>query len=181
MAVKPIKTVPNKVLTTKADKVTEISDEIKVLVSDLMDTLNHAKEPEGAGIAMPQIGVGKRICIVKNFIANPSDESELLEQVFVLINPKITSRSKETELDWEGCLSIPDTYGLVERYKKIKIKALNETGEEIRLNASGYFARVIQHEIDHLDGVLFTSRTRGRTISEKEMDDLMGALEPSTA
>lgn len=180
MAVKPIKTVPDKVLTTKADKVTEINDEIKALVSDLMDTLNHAKEPEGAGIAMTQIGVAKRICIVKNFIVNPSDESEVLEQVFVLINPKITSRSKETELDWEGCLSIPNTYGLVERYKRIKIKALNEAGEEVRLNASGYFARVIQHEIDHLDGVLFTSRVRGRTISEKEMGDLIEAQEPST-
>ena len=78
----------------------------------------------------------------------------------VFINPKIISSSKDVALGWEGCLSIPDEYGKVQRPKKVKIKALNEEGEEVRINASGFFARVIQHEIDHLDGILFIDKAK---------------------
>jgi len=88
----------------------------------------------------------------------------------VLINPKIVSTSKETEIDYEGCLSVPDVYGKVERYKKIKVDATDISGDRIKIKAQDFFARTIQHEIDHLDGVLFTDRVIGGVISEQEMD-----------
>jgi peptide deformylase len=175
MAIVPIRKIPDEVLTKKAEKVTDFDAETEKVIKDMTDTLNSAKDPEGAGIAATQIGVSKRICIVKNFAHDPLGTGQIIEQTFILINPKIISFSKETEVDWEGCLSVPDTYGLVERSKKIKVRALNENQEDIKLNASGYFARVIQHEIDHLDGILFTNRSVGKTISNKEMDDLIEA------
>lgn len=91
----------------------------------------------------------------------------------ILINPKITQKSSETELDWEGCLSVPDRYGLVERYKKIKITAKDLNGNKLKIKAEGFFARTIQHETDHLDGVLFTSKVVGKTLTQKEFDKIV--------
>jgi peptide deformylase len=91
----------------------------------------------------------------------------------ILINPEIISKSKETDVDWEGCLSIPDVYGEVQRHTKVKVKSLTLSGNEITFTAEDFFARVVQHEIDHLDGILFTSRVIGKAISEKELDKIL--------
>jgi len=173
MAVVPIVKIPDEILNKKCGKVDKLDEDAKKLVKNLLDTLRAAKNPEGAGLAAPQIGVSKRVCIARRFLPNPNNESKPLIQDYVLINPKIISSSNETDLGWEGCLSIPDSYGKVLRAKKVKVKALNEEGEEVKINASGFFARIIQHEIDHLDGILFTSKLVGNTITEKELDKIL--------
>ena len=172
MAVIPIVTIPNKILLQKTENIKEINEEVRKDIQNLLDTLDSAQEPEGAGLAANQIGLNKRLCIVRNYVPNPADEKNPITQEFILINPKIVSRSKETVTDWEGCLSVPDVYGKVERYKKIKVKALNEMGEHIRLTATGFFGAVVQHEVDHLDGILFTEKVVGETLTEKELDKL---------
>jgi peptide deformylase len=172
MSVVPIVIEPNKVLHEKCDKIKEFGPETKELVRNLLDTLNNAKNPEGAGLAAPQIGVLKRACIVRRFTIDPKNpDTEQIEH-YVLINPKITSASKEKDVDWEGCLSIPNTYGRVKRPSKIKVRAYDVNGEELKITASGFFARVIQHEIDHLDGVLFTTKYVGKLVTENELDEI---------
>lgn len=172
MSVVPIIKAPNQALNTKCEKVKDFDEQTKKIVTDLMDTLLNARNPEGAGLAAPQIGILKRICIVRNFYKDVEDPGKTASQEIVLINPKIISKSKETDVDWEACLSIPDTYGEVERASKIKVKAYDVEGHELRVNASGYLSRIIQHEIDHLDGILFTSKTLGKILSEKELEEL---------
>lgn len=173
MSVKRIVEIPDPILKKKTQKVGQITDEIKEIAKDLVDTVKQAKDPEGAGLAATQIGYSKRMCVVRNFyesfdktLVNQSDD-------YVLINPKIVSKSKETDTDWEGCLSVPDKYGKVERYNKIKVTAQDLDGETIKIKASGYFSRTIQHEIDHLDGVLFTDKVIGETVSEQKFNELI--------
>lgn len=171
MAIREIVKVPNKILDTKLTEVTEITPEILEMVKDLKDTLANSSIP-GAGLAANQIGLNKRICIVRDFYPNPNNEKEEMFREYVLINPKITIDSKKEGLDWEGCLSIPNTYGLVKRLKKIKVEALNEEGNKVKFTAEGFFARAIQHEVDHLNGILFTSKVVGKTKTEKELDKM---------
>lgn len=177
MSVRKISTVPDPVLTKKAQKITNIGVDEKRLAKDLLDTLAIARDPEGAGIAATQIGESKKMCVVRNFFPNPAKPEEFTHEDYVLINPKIVSKSTETEIDYEGCLSVPDVYGKVERYSKIKVDALNLNGERIKIKAQGFFARTVQHEIDHLEGILFTERVIGETITEEELDRLMGVAE----
>lgn len=172
MAVKEIITIPNEVLRKKAEKIKTIDDEIKKLAGDLIGTLNVAKDPEGAGIAATQIGVSKKMCVVRNFVPSPGYQDKFTHEDFILINPRIISTSKETDIEYEGCLSVPDIYGKVERFKKVKVDALNLAGEKITLKAQDFFARTLQHEIDHLDGILFTDRVIGKTINEEQLDKL---------
>ena len=173
MAVKPIITIPNETLRNKTGKVKKIDEEITKIAQDLVDTVKVARDPEGAGLAATQIGVSKRICVVRNFFTDPVDPKKILTEEIVLINPKITSPSKETEVDWEGCLSVPDEYGKVERFKKIKVTATALDGNDIKFKASDFLARTIQHEVDHLDGILFTDRVIGKTITGEELDKVI--------
>lgn len=145
--IRKIVTIPSKILLTKTAKVKEINKEIESLVLDMIDTCRKA---EGIGLAAPQIGLSIRLCII--------NLEHLGIQPFALINPKITKKSwKKIEME-EGCLSIPGIFGVVKRSKKITVKALNLKGEEIKIEADDLLSRVIQHEIDHLDGVLFISK-----------------------
>lgn len=173
MAIKTISVVPNPILTNKTQKVGQIDSGIKELAKDLIDTVRVAKDPEGAGLAAPQLGVSKRVCVVRNFFEDPAHPEDIHSEDIILINPKIVTTSQETEMDWEGCLSVPDKYGLVERYKKVKLTAKDLDGNILKIKADGFFARTIQHEIDHLEGVLFTERVVGDTISQKEFDKLV--------
>jgi peptide deformylase len=175
MSIVPIITVPDDRLTKKCKKVKKADDETKQIAQNLVDTVRGAKNPEGAGLAAPQIGILKRICVARRFFPNPDPTSEqkTLSKEQVLINPKIVSKSREKVIGWEGCLSIPDIYGQVKRHKKIKIKALDENGKEIRETITGFYARVVQHEIDHLDGILFTTKVVGDTLNEAELDKLL--------
>lgn len=152
--IKKILTDPDHVLRQKAKELTdqEINNEkLKNLIKDLAETMD---ADNGVGIAAPQIGESIRLCLItKKF--NPLGKKDL-----VLINPKWTKTTMKTAWDEEGCLSVPDTYGKVKRYVKIKVEAKDENGNPIAFPAEKFFARIIQHEIDHLDGILFTDKAK---------------------
>jgi peptide deformylase len=118
MSVRKVITAPNPILTKKTQKVRDINSDVKKIAKDLLDTVRVAKDPEGAGLSATQIGVSKRICVVRNFFEDPLNPNEVSSDDIVLINPKIIQYSKEKNVDWEGCLSVPDAYGLVERAEK---------------------------------------------------------------
>jgi peptide deformylase len=134
------------VLRQKAEPVGDIDAGIVRTLKDMFDTMHHHS---GLGLAGNQIGVLQRLMVLTNL-----DTGEDL----ALINPEIISNGSEKELGEEGCLSIPEVFGKVNRYRKIEVKALNVHGKEIILPAENLLARVLQHEIDHLDGVLFIDR-----------------------
>lgn len=160
------------VLVTKCEVVTAVASEIKQLCKDLIETANSSPIP-AAGLSAPQVGVSKRVCLVKKFKFDPSNPNVELVRDYILINPEITNESKSANIEWEGCLSIPELYGRVQRADKISVVALNENGEKIKLKAHGYFARVIQHEVDHLNGILFSSKVIGKLMTEHEMDKVL--------
>jgi len=124
--------------------VTKVDASIVRLLDDLAETMYAAP---GVGLAAPQIGVSLRVCVVKG------DENQL----YGLVNPVIV-KAEGSQVGYEGCLSIPGWVGEVERYEKVLVKGLNRRGKEVRIKASGFTARAFQHEIDHLDGILFTDR-----------------------
>jgi peptide deformylase len=137
------------VLTTKCTPVEAVDDEIRHLVDDLIETMYEAN---GVGLAAPQIGVAKRITVI-----DVSHREEEEPHVFVLINPEIVER--EGTLTWEeGCLSFPKLYGEVDRAQKVTVRAIGRDGNEYEIEGEGLLAVALQHEIDHLDGVLFIER-----------------------
>ena len=145
-----------KVLTDKDPILRKKSLEIKkddiLKYQKLAENMKQTMEEEnGIGLAAPQVGQSIRmICINKE----ANDDQDHL----ILINPKITFSSKDCDIQEEGCLSVPETFGEVKRPNKIRIKALDLEGNKIQLKAKGIFARVLQHEIDHLDGILFIDK-----------------------
>ncbi|MDD2370724.1 MAG: peptide deformylase [Firmicutes bacterium] len=145
MAIYQIVTIGDDILRDKAKKVTKFDERIYKLLNNMMETL--IKE-DGVGLAAPQIGVSKRV-----IIAFKEDEDKIIE----VINPEIISSSGE-ECGEEGCLSVPGKVGLVKRAKDIVVIGQNAKGESIQYKASGMFARILQHEIDHLNGILFIDK-----------------------
>jgi peptide deformylase len=132
------------VLRQKAKTVAHVDDAVRTLVDDLFETMRAAR---GVGLAANQIGVARRVAVVN---VGEDDPPPL-----VLINPVIVERGNEIETAEEGCLSIPDIFGDVERHARVVVEALDRDGRSYRASATGYKARAIQHEIDHLDGILF--------------------------
>jgi peptide deformylase len=139
---------PAPILRKKSLKIQEITLEIKRLIFDMAKAMNKA---DGIGLAAPQIGQNIRLCLIN------TEDGPL-----ALINPKITWKSIRKEAEEEGCLSCPKIFGPVKRYKSIHVKALNKDGLEIKFKAKGLFARVIQHEIDHLDGILIIDKFKNK-------------------
>jgi len=123
------------------------------LVDDLIDTM---QEYQGVGLAAPQVHVSQRVFVAALGSDDESDEGEAI----VLVNPEIRPASSAQIEDWEGCLSVPDLRGRVPRLEAVHVSALNRHARQIELRASGFGARVLQHEYDHLDGVLFLDRMR---------------------
>ena len=132
------------------------SSRIQQLIDDMFETMG---EYQGVGLAAPQVHESVRL-FVAGFAPSPEDDDEDDERVplMALINPEITVAGPETVEDWEGCLSIPDIRGKVPRARAIVVRAFDRKGKRIELRASGFTARVVQHETDHLDGVLFFDR-----------------------
>ncbi len=150
----PIVTLPATSLRQRSKEIEKNflnSKEFKNLLKNIISTMYH---DDGIGIAAPQVGQNIRFCIIGRQ-ATPDKKNDL-----ILINPIFEKISRKKETDLEGCLSVPKTYGKVTRYKDILVKAWNEKGEEIKFEAHNFFARVIQHEIDHLDGILFIDKAR---------------------
>jgi len=137
-----IHTVPDPVLRQKAKRVTSIDRSVQKLIDDMIDTL---KDASGAGLAAPQVGVSLRIVVIEI----PDEE------VIVLVNPEIIKRIGERTVD-EACLSIPGYQGTITRSVQIKAKALDRSGKAIRIKGEELLAQALEHEIDHLDGVLYT-------------------------
>jgi len=146
MSILPIKIYPEPILSKKGRKLTEeeiASPKIKKLILNMFETM---AQNNGLGLAAPQIGESIQLCTI-NFNG----------EQYILVNPKITAASWRKEVCEEGCLSFPEMFIPVKRSESVKVKALNEKAEKIKLVASGLLARALQHEIDHLNGVLFTS------------------------
>lgn len=146
MAIRDILTVPDPLLKKVSKPVDAVDDELRALMDDMLETMYDAP---GIGLAAVQIGVPKRVIVMD--IAPREGERE--PRYFV--NPEILWRSEETQPYEEGCLSVPDIYDEVERPAKVKLRYLNYQGETVEEDAEGVFAVCIQHEMDHLDGVLF--------------------------
>ncbi|HEY4694162.1 MAG TPA: peptide deformylase [Bellilinea sp.] len=153
MALKEIITVPNEVLRRKAHKITAFDKELQKTIDDMVETM---REAPGVGLAAPQVGLLDRLIVVEY------DEDDEIEdspkRLFVVVNPEIIKASEETEMGIEGCLSIPGLVGEVERSLAVVIKGQNRRGQPLKFKAEGWLARIFQHEIDHLDGVLYTDK-----------------------
>ena len=153
MALRDVVKLPEPILRRKAHKVTDFGKATQKLIDDMVDTLHD--EP-GVGLAAPQVNVSQRLIIVEY----PEDDSveDAQPKLFVFANPEITEQSEETVMGMEGCLSVPNLYGEVERAQEIVVKGLNRRGKKQEVHAKGWLARIFQHEIDHLNGVLFVDR-----------------------
>ncbi len=155
MAARSVLKMGDPLLLKEAQPVTEFNTpELDTLIADMFDTM-HAQS--GAGLAAPQIGISKRV-VIFGVEANPRYPEAESVPTTVLINPIIETIGESTDLGWEGCLSVPGMRGLVPRYTNIRYRGLNERGEVIERTASDFHARVVQHECDHLDGILYPMR-----------------------
>jgi peptide deformylase len=144
--------VPHPVLRKKARKVTDFGPEFQDLVKNMIDTMRDAP---GVGLAAPQVAVSERLIVVE--YGDEEDET-VPSKLYVVANPEIAIMSNLTVKGIEGCLSVPDLIGEVERFDDIQIRGLNSKGKPIRIKAKGWLARIFQHEIDHLDGIVYTDR-----------------------
>ena len=150
MAVREIRILGDPVLREPAEEVAELDQEVQTLVKDMLETMYLA---EGIGLAAPQVGVSLRVIVVD---LRHSDEDGL--GPLALINPKVVESGKKKGKGPEGCLSIPGMEEVVERPEKVRVEGLNPDGEFVSMEVSGLISRALQHEIDHLDGVLFIDR-----------------------
>jgi peptide deformylase len=132
------------------------SPEIQQLIEDMLETM---EEYDGAGLAAPQVHVSRRV-VIYGVQGNPRYPDAEDVPLTVLVNPKITPATTETDEDWEGCLSVPDMRGQVPRYTRVKVEAYGRDGRPLRFTAAGFHARVVQHECDHLDGKVYLDRMR---------------------
>ncbi len=152
MAIREIITVPDKILRGKARKVTSFGAELQTLIDDMVDTM---REALGVGLAAPQVNAPIRVIVVE---FNESEDEETPPKLYMVVNPKITRISSDQDFGTEGCLSLPRIVGDVERPISVTVKGFNRRGQPLKIKASGWLARIFQHEVDHLDGVLFVDR-----------------------
>lgn len=159
---------PHPALSWKSKDVIRIDDQLKAMVAQMFELMYEAR---GIGLAANQVALPYRL-----FVINPSGDPELKDEEFVFINPEITRRNGSEESE-EGCLSLPEIYGQVPRATRIVVDAFNLQGQQFEMELTGLDARVVQHEYDHLDGILFPSRT-SQSVS-KELQPLIENLERS--
>ncbi len=157
MTVREIVFVPEPVLRKKAKTVTKFDEKLQTLIDDMVETM---REAPGVGLAAPQVGEAQRVIVVE-YYENEEDEelenaAEAPKKLYTLVNPEITRKSAELETGVEGCLSVPGYNGDVERHLAITVKGQNRHGQPVTLKLKDWTARIFQHEIDHLNGVLFT-------------------------
>ncbi len=142
MALRQIRLYDDEILRKKSKEVKVVDDKIRQILDDMAETMYNTEN--GGGLAAPQVGILKRLVVI-----------DMGEGLIKLVNPKIIAEEGNQEVV-EGCLSIPNKWGKLERPKKVTVQALNENGEEIILTGTGDLAKCFCHEIDHLDGILFT-------------------------
>jgi peptide deformylase len=168
--------LPNKHLREKSRRVTVISPEIRQVVQDMeaatIDWESTREHEVGVALAAVQIDKLHKIIVVRE---NFEDKKNKNFRVF--INPEITKLEGELKEDYEGCLSVTDIYGKVPRYDKIRVRAMDENGRMVRVKADGFLARIFQHEIDHVNGVMFVDHIKDKPDAFYELTD-EGQLEP---
>ena len=146
--------LPNTHLRQRSQKVGIITDDIREIIDGMknatLDWEDNRDHEVGVALAAIQVDIPLRIVVIRNDFDNKKDRT-----FTVFINPRITKYEGEIEEDYEGCLSVPDVYGHVPRWSRVRIKALDEQGREFRVTADGFLARVFQHEIDHTNGMVF--------------------------
>jgi len=165
MTLRTIASLPDPVLRRKARTVTAFDQNLQTLVNDLIETM---REAPGVGLAAPQVSVSQRVIVIEYAEEVRSEDhtepvegeevKEVKPKLYILVNPEIVKMSEETEFGVEGCLSIPGVVGEVERHLWVQVKGRNRHGNPVRLKPQGWLARIFQHEIDHLNGVLFPDR-----------------------
>ncbi len=149
MAVLKLYEYPDEVLRQKCERVSKVDDELRKFLDDMLETMYVDK---GCGLAAPQVGVTKRIIVLD---PNPSDEDLSARRPMYLVNPEIIWRSEEKVLFNEGCLSLPDQRAEVERHERVRVRFTDYNGKEQEILADELLAIILQHEIDHLDGILY--------------------------
>ncbi len=152
MTIRDIATLPDLILRRKARPVTKFDGNLQTLIDNMIDTMRAAP---GVGLAAPQVGVSERVIVVE--YGDEEDET-VPKKLYALVNPEFKAIPQETEVGVEGCLSVPGLLGEVERSLAVTVKGLNRRGQPMRIKAKGWLARIIQNEIDHLNGVVFTDR-----------------------
>ena len=156
MTLRKIVTLPDPVLKRKAHAVSKFDKNLHSLLDDMVETM---REAPGVGLAAPQIGLSERIIVIEYYEREEDEQvEESPKKVWAVINPEIVKTSEETLMGVEGCLSIPGLVGEVERHAAVQVRGLNRHGKPMKVKAKGWLARIFQHEIDHLNGVLFTER-----------------------
>lgn len=153
MAILDIISIPDPILRRKAHKVTDFGKDFQTLVADMIETMRDAP---GVGLAAPQVAVSSRLIVVEY---GDDEDEKVLKKLYVVANPEIVEESEEQVLGLEACLSVPDLVGEVSRYERIVVKGMNRVGKPIKIKADGWLARIFQHEIDHLEGIVYTDRT----------------------
>jgi peptide deformylase len=153
MTLRNIVTLPDPVLRRKAREITKFDKDLYTLINDMVETM---REAPGVGLAAPQIGLSERLLVVEYYEREEDEENEdASKKVWAIINPEIVKASEEKIMGVEGCLSLPGLVGEVERHTEVLVKGLNRHGRPMKVKAKGWLARIFQHEIDHLNGVLF--------------------------
>jgi peptide deformylase len=153
MPVREIVTIPNEVLRRKARPVRDFGPDLQQLIDDMVETMRQAP---GVGLAAPQVGTSQSVIVVEY---GEDEDQEVPPKLYMVVNPEIQRVSQETVPGVEGCLSIPGLVGEVERHAAVTVKGMSRRGQPLKIKANGWLARIFQHEIDHVNGVLFTDRT----------------------
>lgn len=170
-------TMPNAGLRQKAKPVTDVMDEkLQTLIDEMIETM---REANGVGLAAPQIGRNLRMAVIETLPKEDEEGNEIADSrdLYVIINPEIIWHSREMATGIEGCLSIPGYLGEVERAESIRVRAVDRNGKKLKLRLAGWTARIFQHEIDHLDGILYIDKLTSpeRLWTEEAYHEMMDA------
>lgn len=175
MTIRKIVTPPNPTLRTRAQKVKAFNSSLQELIDDMIETLRAAP---GVGLAAPQVDVSRRVILVEYAEGSEdADENgpERPLKLYIVVNPEISRASKETLIGNEACLSLPGYAGEVERAQSVTIKGFSRNGQKLKIKARGWMARIFQHEIDHLNGILFIDRATQIWRLEADAEDAPAA------
>jgi len=164
MPLREIITLPHPALRKRAHKVSDFGKPLQVLIDDMIETMRAAP---GVGLAAPQVDVLQRVIVVE---FGDEEDPEVPPTLHVVVNPEIKQPSQESVLGPEGCLSIPGLVGDVDRSASVLVRGLNRRGHPIKIKAQGWLARIFQHEVDHLNGVLFVDRAE-KIYTLEELED----------
>ncbi|MEN8172419.1 MAG: peptide deformylase [Chloroflexota bacterium] len=166
MSLRTIVIDPHPTLRKLAKKVTQFDDQLHTLIDDMIETM---QEAPGVGLAAPQVDISQRVIVVQ---FGDEEDFEAPQQLYAVVNPRISSFSEEIVLGVEGCLSIPGLVGEVQRPFAATIEGVDRDGAPLTIEAEGWLARIFQHEVDHLNGVLFTDHAlRVWHADDDEVDD----------